>query len=101
MRPLIIFGKERMPAFKDKPSSYEQGMPIALPQFRSIVVRAGTPADHVHKLSAVLAQVAAAPEYKKFLHDQFAVENSFLDASKATEFVNEQLEDMKKAVATH
>jgi tripartite-type tricarboxylate transporter receptor subunit TctC len=101
MRPLLIFGKERMPAFKETPSSYELGIPIALPQFRSIVVRAGTPADHVHKLSAVLAQVAATPEYKKFLHDQFAVENSFLAASKATEFVNEQLEDMKKAVATH
>jgi tripartite-type tricarboxylate transporter receptor subunit TctC len=64
-------------------------------------VRAGTPPDHVHKLSAVLAQAAAMPEYKKFLHDQFAVENSFIDASKATQFINEQLDDMKKAVATH
>jgi hypothetical protein len=49
----------------------------------------------------VLAQAAAMPEYKKFLHDQFAVENSFIDASKATQFINEQLDDMKKAVATH
>lgn len=101
MRPLLIFGKERMPTFKDTPSSHELGIPIALPQFRSIVVRADTPPDRVHKLSAVLAQVAAMPEYKKFLHDQFAVENSFIDASKATQFVNEQLEEMKKAVATH
>ena len=101
MRPLLIFGKERMPEFKDTPCSYELGIPIALPQFRAIVVRAGTPPDRVQRLSDALAQVAAMPEYKKFLHDQFAAENSFIDASKAKQYINEQLEDMKKAVAAH
>lgn len=101
MRPLLTFGKERLPAFKDTPSSYEVGVPIALPQFRSIVVRAGTPPDRVKKLSDVLAKVAAMPEYTKFLQDQYAAQNSFIDASKATQFVDEQLKDMKKAVATN
>jgi tripartite-type tricarboxylate transporter receptor subunit TctC len=101
MRPLLTFGKERLPAFKDTPSSYEVGVPIALPQFRSIVVRAGTPPDRVKKLSDVLAKVAAMPEYTKFLQDQYAAQNSFIDASKATQFVDEQLKDMKKVVATN
>jgi tripartite-type tricarboxylate transporter receptor subunit TctC len=101
MRPLLTFGKERLPAFKDTPSSYEVGVPIALPQFRSIVVRAGTPPDRVKKLSDVLAKVAAMPEYTKFLQDQYAAHNSFIDASKATQFVDEQLKDMKKVVATN
>ncbi len=101
MRPLLIFGKERLPAFKDIPSSYELGIPVALPQFRAIIVRAGTPPERVKKLSDVLAKVAAMPDYMKFLHDQYAAEGSFIAADKAAQYLHEQLEDMKKAVATH
>ncbi len=96
MRPLIIFGKERHPAFKDTPSSFELGYQVALPQFRSIVVRAGTPPERVKALSAALSKVAATPEFKKFLEEQFASPDSFIDASKAGAFVKEQLDDMKK-----
>jgi tripartite-type tricarboxylate transporter receptor subunit TctC len=101
MRPLMIFGRERLPAFKDVPASYELGFPVALPQFRAIVVRAGTAPDRVRKLSETLAKIAALPEYRKFLKDQFAFDNSFIDADKATQFVNDQLEDMKKATAAN
>jgi tripartite-type tricarboxylate transporter receptor subunit TctC len=101
MRPLMVFGKERLPAFKDVPSSYELGYEVALPQFRAIVVRKGTPPAVVKKLSDSFAKIAAMPEYKKFLQDQFASPDSFVDASKATEFVNAQLDDMKKTMATH
>ena len=95
MRPLMIFGKERHPAFKDVPSSYELGYKVALPQFRSIVVRAGTPPDRVAALSGTLAKIAATDEFKKFLVDQFADPNSFIDASKAGAYLAAQLEDMK------
>jgi tripartite-type tricarboxylate transporter receptor subunit TctC len=64
-------------------------------------VRAGTPPDIVKKLSDALAKVYASTEYKKFLEEQYADPNSFEDASKAPAFVNEQLEDMKKTVATN
>jgi tripartite-type tricarboxylate transporter receptor subunit TctC len=101
MRPLLVFGKEGLPAFKETAPSYKLGIPIALPQFRSIVVRAGTPPDRVKKLSDVLAKVAATPEYKAFLQQQYAAETSFIDASKATQFIDEQLQDMKKAVASN
>jgi tripartite-type tricarboxylate transporter receptor subunit TctC len=101
MRPLMIFGKERLPAFKDVPSSFELGFPVALPQFRAIVLRAGTPADRVKIVSDALAKVAAMPEYKKFLQDQYGAENSFIDASKSTQFIADQLEDMKKAMAAN
>jgi tripartite-type tricarboxylate transporter receptor subunit TctC len=101
MRPVMMFGKERLPAFNDVPTSHELGFQVALPQFRSIVVRSGTPADRVKKLSDVLAKVAESDEYKKFLKDQYAAENSFIDASMATKFVADQLEEMKKAMATN
>lgn len=96
MRPLMIFGEKRHPAFKDTPSSYELGYQVALPQFRSLVVRAGTPPERVAALSAALKKAAAKDEFKKFLEDQFASPDSFIDASGAGKFVDQQLEDMKK-----
>jgi tripartite-type tricarboxylate transporter receptor subunit TctC len=101
MRPILLFGEKRLAAFKDVPSSYELGYKVALPQFRSIVVRAGTPPEIVKKLSDSLAKVFTSPEYKKFLEDQYADPNSFEDASKAPAFVKEQLDDMKKTMATN
>lgn len=98
IRPLMMFGKERLPAFKDTPTSYELGYHVALPQFRAIVVRAGTPPAIVKKLSDTLAKVAAESEYKNFLHAQFAAENSFVDSTKATQYMDEQLDDMKKTI---
>lgn len=99
MRPILLFGEKRLDAFKDVPSSYELGYKIALPQFRSIVVRSGTPPEIVKKLSDALAKVAESPEYKKFLADQFAEPTSFEPSTKAGTFVADQLEDMKKATA--
>ncbi len=100
MRPLLIFGKKRHPEFKDVPTSYELGYEVALPQFRSIVVKAGTPDAAVKKLSDGLAKVAASDEYKAFLKAQFAAPDSFLGADKAPAFVAEQLKAMK-AFAGH
>jgi tripartite-type tricarboxylate transporter receptor subunit TctC len=101
MRPLMIFGKERLPAFKDVPSSFELGYQVALPQFRAIVVRAGTPPERVKVVSDALAKVAATPEYKKFLQDQYGEEKSFIDASKSSQFLVDQLDDMKRAMAAN
>jgi tripartite-type tricarboxylate transporter receptor subunit TctC len=100
MRPILLFGRERSPLFKDVPASYELGYEVALPQFRAIVVRSGTPPDRVKVLSDALAKVAETPEYKKFLKDQFADDDSFVEASQAGAYVKAQLDDMKKAMAT-
>lgn len=101
MRPILLFGDKRLPAFKDVPSSHEVGYKVALPQFRAIVVRAGTPPDVIKKISEALAKVYASAEYKKFLEEQYGDPASFEDATKAPAFVNEQLEDMKKTVASN
>lgn len=97
MRPLMVFGSERFAAFKDVPSSKEAGYDIALPQFRAVVVRAGTPPDRVKILSDALAKAAATDEYKAFLKEQFADEKSFLPAEAAGPFIARQLDDMKAA----
>jgi tripartite-type tricarboxylate transporter receptor subunit TctC len=96
MRAALIFGKDRHAQFPDVPSSYERGYEVALPQFRSIAVRAGTPPAVIAKLSAALAKVAASSEYKDFLVKQIAFPTSFIEAAQASAFVSEQLTDMKK-----
>jgi len=98
MRPLMVFGTQRFAAFKDVPASKELGYDIALPQFRAVVLRGGTPPDRVKVMSDALAKVAATAEYKKSLKDQFADEDSFLPADKAGSFIKEQLDDMKAAI---
>jgi len=99
MRPILIFGEQRHPAFKDTPTSFEKGYKVALPQSRSIVVRAGTPADRIKIISDGLAKVAATPEYKAFLQEQYGFDDSFEGAATAPAYVQEQLDDMRKAMA--
>ena len=101
MRPILLFGEKRLPAFKDVPASYELGYKVALPQFRSIVVRAGTPPDVVKKLSDALAKVYALPEYKKFLEEQYRRSEQLRGCREGAGLRNEQLDDMKKTMATN
>jgi tripartite-type tricarboxylate transporter receptor subunit TctC len=95
MRPIIVFGKERFAEFKDVPASHELGINIALPQFRALVVKAGTPADRVKVLSDAFAKAAATAEYKAFLTEQFASADSVAGADAAPGFVADQLVEMK------
>jgi tripartite-type tricarboxylate transporter receptor subunit TctC len=95
MRPIIVFDKQRFVEFKDVPSSHELGIKIALPQFRSIVVKAGTPPDRVKILADAFAKAAASDEYKAFLAEQFASPDSVMGANAAPAFVAEQLKEMK------
>ncbi len=101
MRPILLFGEKRLDRFKDIPASYELGYKVALPQFRSIVVRSGTPPEIVKKLSDALKKVYDSPEYKKFMEDQYCDPNSWEDSAHAPAFVKQQLEDMKKTLATN
>ena len=100
MRPVLVFGDERSEAFPDVPSSKELGYNVALPQFRSIVVRAGTPPERVKVLSDALAELAGSDEFKEFLKAQYASPESFLIAEQAGPFIAAQLQDMKAAAAT-
>jgi tripartite-type tricarboxylate transporter receptor subunit TctC len=99
IRPILMFGKQRLAAFKDTPCSHELGYQVALPQFRSFVVKGGTPADRVKMLSDAMAKVAATDEYKKFLHAQYAAEDSFIPADRAAAYLQTQVEDMRSALA--
>ncbi|MBI3915500.1 MAG: tripartite tricarboxylate transporter substrate binding protein [Betaproteobacteria bacterium] len=96
MRPILIFSEARFPAFGNVPASFELGHRIAISQFRSIAMKAGTEQGRVKEVSGALAKVAAADDYKAWLKDQYADEKSFIPAAGAVAFMKQELETMRK-----
>jgi tripartite-type tricarboxylate transporter receptor subunit TctC len=96
MRPVVIFADQRFPAFKDVPTGKELGHSIIINQFRAVALKKGTDPQRVKAISDALAKVAASDEFKAYLKDQYADENSYIPASGAVGFMKHELETMKK-----
>ena len=100
MRPVLFFYSHRVqiPAFANVPVSKELGYDVTLPQFRAIVVKAGTPPDRVKQLADALAQVAKTPEFKAYLDQQYADPNSYVGMQGATQFMQSWLNQAEDTV---
>jgi tripartite-type tricarboxylate transporter receptor subunit TctC len=98
IRPLIFFYPHHLdiPIFKNVPIGGEFGYKIQLPQFRSIVVKAGTPPDRIKLLANELRKVAQTAEYKAYLKNQYADPNSYVPMDGARKFMDTWLADAKK-----
>jgi tripartite-type tricarboxylate transporter receptor subunit TctC len=96
MRPILVFADRRFPAFADTPTGKELGNEIQISQFRAIVLKAGTDAGRVKTISAALAKVAKSPEYKAWLKDLYAQDDSFVPAERAVAFMKGELATMQK-----
>ena len=99
MRPILFFANERIPEFKDIPVSKELGYNVTLPQFRSIVVKSGTPPETEKVLADALAKAAATPEYKAFLKDSYADANSFLGPVDAEKYLKHETDALTALLA--
>lgn len=72
LRPLVVFAEERHPSFPDTPTSREFDMEINdLPNFRTIVVTADTPADRVAYLSNAINAALDTAEWKAFCESTY------------------------------
>ena len=100
LKPVIVFAAKRDPSFPDVPTSVELGHKVTLPQFRAIMVKAGTDAKVVKKLSDALAEAVKDPEYVAYLKDQYADPNSFVAASKTKAYLDNELKAMKQLIAS-
>jgi tripartite-type tricarboxylate transporter receptor subunit TctC len=98
IRPLIFFYPHRLdlPQFKNVPIGKEFGYDVTLPQFRAIVVKAGTDPKIVKKLSDELAKVAQKPEFKAYLTKQYADPDSYVSMENARKFMDDWLKQAKK-----
>lgn len=100
MRPVIIFDEKRMSSFKDVPTSVELGHQVTLPQFRMVIVKAGTDAAKISVLAQALEKVAKDPEYKAYLEEQYADPNSYVPSSDAQRFLKGELDAQKTLAGT-
>jgi tripartite-type tricarboxylate transporter receptor subunit TctC len=96
MQPVIIFYDQRFDVFPTVPSSKELGYDISLPQRRAVIMKAGTDPAKVKVISDALAKVAASAEYKQYLKDQYATDDSYLPAGEAQKVMEDDLAHMKK-----
>ncbi len=100
IRPLLLFSRERIfDGFANIPCSKEVGLEVYLPQFRSIVVKAGTDPQRVKLLANAVAKAAGDPEYAAFLKQSLAQRDSFIPAADAAKFMEGELAAMKQFVA--
>jgi tripartite-type tricarboxylate transporter receptor subunit TctC len=99
MRPVIVLGNARMPELAGIPTSKELGYEITLPQFRAIVVKAGTDPQRVKLLSDALARVYASAEYKEFLKALLAADDSYVPSQDAAPFMQREFDGVRKALA--
>jgi tripartite-type tricarboxylate transporter receptor subunit TctC len=100
LRPIIIFAHKRHPAFPDVPSSVEMGFTLTLPQFRSIVARAGTPPDRIKVLGEAFYKAMGTPEWKKFAEEQYLDPESYMGPEKLSAWVSSEMETMKNFMKT-
>jgi tripartite-type tricarboxylate transporter receptor subunit TctC len=94
LKPLVIFAPKRHPAFPDVPSSAELGLQVELPQFRGIVMKAGTPPDRVKLMADAVRKAMETPEWKRFAEDGYIRPESFLAGDAFVTFVQEQVKVM-------
>jgi tripartite-type tricarboxylate transporter receptor subunit TctC len=98
IRPLIFFYPHRLsiPKFANVPVSKELGFEVTMPQFRAIVVKAGTDPKQVKILADEIAKVAQNAEFKAYLDQQYADPDSFVPMEKARAFMDAWLGEAKK-----
>lgn len=94
LRPIIIFRDKRLPEFADVPAAGELGYDIRLPQWRSIVVKKGTPPDRVKSLADAFRRASESPEWKKFAKAQYLDPESFMGPDELGKWVRNEIETM-------
>jgi tripartite-type tricarboxylate transporter receptor subunit TctC len=97
MRPLVFFADQPQFGYESVPLAKDSGFTIAISQFRSIVMRAGTDPKHVAVMAAAIEKIARGDEFKKYLADELAFADSFIPAAQTAAF----LEREYKAIETN
>ncbi len=91
MRPLAFFADAPAPGFANIPLAKNSGFPISISQFRSIVMRAGTDANHVNTMAAAIERAARSAEFRQYLTDEQAFADSFIPQKDSMAFLQREL----------
>ena len=96
IQPVIVFAEKRFEAFPNVPASKELGYDITLPQRRAVIMKAGTDPAKVKIIADALAKVANSAEYKAYLKEQYATDDSYFAGADAARIMEEDLAQMKR-----
>ena len=100
IRPVIFFYGSKVGDFSNVPISKALGYDITLPQFRVVLMKAGTDPARVKLIADALAKAAGSSEFKTYLKDQYADEASFVPAGESIKYMQGWLEDARKIIAS-
>ena len=95
IRPVIVFSSKRVPEIDDAPTAAELGHNIALAEWRSIVVKAGTDPEKIRFLSDALARVDKSSEYRKFLKDTWSDADSYVSYKDLPAYLRTKSQEMQ------
>lgn len=91
IRPVMLFSEKPVAGFENVPYSGKLGYHANLPQFRVIVVRAGTDPKIVKTLRDAMAKVASTKEYAAYLKQQYALPTSYIPGKESGAFLHNWL----------
>lgn len=90
MRPLVFFADKPQFGYESVPLAKDSGFGIAISQFRSIVMRAGTDPQQVATLAAAVEKIARSDDFKQYLADELAFADSFIPAAQTAAFFEQE-----------
>jgi tripartite-type tricarboxylate transporter receptor subunit TctC len=99
IRPVIFFYGSKVDAFPSIPTSTSLGHDITLPQFRVVLVKAGTDPARVKMLSDAIGKAAQSPDFKAYLKEQYADEASYVPADKTQAYMQKWLDEARHLMA--
>lgn len=92
LRPVIAFTDKRLPDFPDVPAAGELGLEVRFPQFRYILVRAGTPPDRAKVMTDAFRKAADSAEWKKHCERNYCAPGAFLGPEEFAKWIREEIE---------
>lgn len=95
LRPIIAFTDKRLPDFPDVPAAGEVGLEVRFPQFRYILIKAGTPPDRVKALADTFKKAADTAEWKKHCERNYCAPGAFLGPEEFAKWIREEIETTK------
>lgn len=95
MRPIVFFADKPQVGHEGIALANRYGVPLAISQFRAIVVRAGTDPKHVQTLADALERAARTDDFRKYLAEELAFADSFIPAKDAARFIAGELQTIE------
>ena len=89
VKPLVLLGEKRHPAYPDTPTAKELGNDVEVSLYGTLFAPKGTPDYIVSIISEAMKTACASPEYMNAL-ERLGLESAYLGPDKALTFIREE-----------